>query len=138
MTNPAVGSGVLLDGSNVRLATIKERNGSGKASVDEQHVRALQCGWWIQARPTYPNCALRSAPSHAPGDLRQEAPYHESLVCNTGALSSLETWQGVKCRTGAETSNVKDEPRPQRARLVLQKVFRYDASFRKCLREHEA
>ena len=81
-------------------------------------VRDLQYGWWIHARPNYPNRALRSAPSHASGDLRQETPYHGSLGCNTGDLSSLETWQGVNCRTGAETSNVKDEPRRDWARLV--------------------
>ena len=36
MTNPAVGSGALLDGSNARRAAIKVQTGSGEANADEQ------------------------------------------------------------------------------------------------------
>ena len=34
-------------------------------------------------------------------------------------LASFESASGMNCLIGAETSNVKDEPRRERARLVL-------------------
>jgi len=49
---------------------------------------------------------------------------HDLPVCRFGITSDLN------CEIGAETPNVKDEPRRERARLVLESVSRSADSFR--------
>jgi hypothetical protein len=52
------------------------------------------------------------------GKVRQRAPYPRRFAATNTPLILPEMTIDLSCHIGAERPNVKDEPRPQRARLV--------------------
>ena len=124
-----VGSGDLLGGSNMRGNSLGSRTSSGKTKVHEQReVRT-------------PHNALDETPGP---NVRTGTPIrgfeHLCTASGKGALNRAASYAALPFlfffgitpdmtgRLGAETPNVKDEPRPQRARLVQKSAARSNLS----------
>src|ERR1041384_3048724 len=119
VTDMVVGSSALLGGSNMRPRGFGTRTASGEAKVREHRdvrkqlsVRDENQGPSVRAgtpiRAFEPPCMTNGV-----GALNRAASYAALLSLLFGFTPDMS------CRIGAETPNVKDEPRPGLARSVL-------------------
>jgi hypothetical protein len=67
------------------------------------------------------------------GMLDGEEPFTSAVSHALGSAFS-DLISDVNCATGAEAPNVKDEPRPERTRLVQRDELQSEASIQKCRR----
>jgi hypothetical protein len=73
VTDPSVGSGALLGGSNLRRSGDKVQTASGETKIREQWDARPRQGVLDNTRPKRLSCALRSASPNTSGELRQRA-----------------------------------------------------------------
>ena len=117
--SPRVCTGVLLGGSNIRGIDGRISSGSGETKVHEhQDVRQPR-----NALDETPGPIVRVGTpirrfelpcmTSGVGALNRAASYAEPT-----SLPFLGSTPDMTCGSGAETSNVKDEPRPPLARLL--------------------
>ena len=139
-TDPAVGSGVLLGGSAARRTGMKIEtrlrgrnlpNDPGAIASRVQLTRSNHnhLGQNLQGQPVRTLPPLRH--SNVAGDHRRGALTPRA---SNAIPAFFEAPWIINCRSGAETPNVKDEPRAERARRVRHDDSGTEVSFRKCVR----
>ena len=136
-----VGSGALLGGLEKCRTWTKERTRLRKNTVRgiERVAKPPRAGTKVEALGMRQN-----SPGHLIRRLHPIRAFEESPVSSGEGAINCQASHGrpaclivfgvtsdVNCEIGAETPNVKDEPRPQRARCVQQNSSRSRASFRK-------
>ena len=112
VTDPGVGSSALLGGWVIHGLVVAR----GQCSSKSQHAGS---------ELSDPRARISQ------GEVRQRAPYPGRCAATNTSLILTEITIDLSCRIGAERPNVKDEPRPQRARCVPRDKLLSNAPFRK-------